>query len=53
MIANVGVVGVGQEVVGGGGSTAEQRWRRSSSKSGELEPALLVLVASLEIEKDV
>jgi hypothetical protein len=31
----------------------EQRWRGSSSKSGELEPALLVLAASLEVEEDV
>ena len=27
------------EVVGGGGSTAEQRWRRSSFKSGEFRRA--------------
>ena len=38
-LANLGVVGVRPEVVGGGGSTTEPRWRRSSSKSGELRRA--------------
>jgi hypothetical protein len=38
-IANLGVVGVGPEVVEGGGSTAKQRWRRSSFKSDELRRA--------------
>jgi hypothetical protein len=38
-IANLGVVGVGPEVVGGGFSMAEQRWRGSSSKSGDLRQA--------------
>ena len=52
-LANLGVVGVGPEVVGGGSSTAEQRWRGSSSKSGELELPLLVLAASLKVEEDV
>ena len=33
-VANLGVVGVGPEVVGEGGSTAEQRWRSCASKSG-------------------
>ena len=51
--ADLGVVGVGLEEVGGGGSTVEQRRRRCASKSGKLEPALLFLAASLEIEEDV
>ena len=38
-VANLGVVGVGSEGVGKGGSTAEQKRQRSSSKSGELRRA--------------
>ena len=38
-VANLGVVGVGSEGVRKGDSTAEQKRRRSSSKSGELRRA--------------
>ena len=37
--AHLGVVGVGSGKVGGSGSTAEQRRRKGSSKSGELRRA--------------
>jgi hypothetical protein len=50
-LANLGVVGVGLEMVGEGGSTAEQRRQRCASKSGELGPARLGLTASLEVEE--
>ena len=49
--AHLGVVGVGSGKVGGSGSTAEQRRRKGSSKSGELGPAGLGLTASLEVEE--
>ena len=49
--AHLGVVGVGLETVGGGGSTTEQRWRRGSSKSCELGPVCLGLKASMEVEE--
>ena len=38
-------------MVGGGGSTAEQRRWRFASKSGELEPARRGLAAPLEVEE--
>ena len=38
-VANLGVVGVGSKGVRKGGSMAEQKRRRSSSKSGELRRA--------------
>ena len=48
---HLGVVGVGSRKVGGSGSTAEQRRRGRSFKSGELGPARLGLTASLEVEE--
>ena len=39
-LANLGVVGVGPAVVGGGSSTAEQRWRSRMTNFGELRPAM-------------
>ena len=39
-LANLGVAGVGLEMVGGGSSTTEQRRRRCASKFGELQRAL-------------
>ena len=51
--AHLGVVGFGSGMVGGSGSTAEQRRQGSSFKSGELWPPRLGLTASLEVEEVV
>jgi hypothetical protein len=50
-LANLGVAGVGLEMVGGGGSTAEQRRQRCASKSDELGLARLCLTVPQKVEE--